>query len=139
MTNSIKHHDHSDEGDFCEWQVYKAVLYFFLLMLYKTPPYNIDWLCAVAILHFFTHLRWIWVFPFIKSKTPLTRTIMNLKKKMITNKNIINVRTQFKKKKKRWFNVPCFILSKTFNPLSNVECFKSHVKTSKVRFFVGHQ
>jgi hypothetical protein len=29
-------------------------------MLYKTPPYNIDWLCAVAILHFFTHLRWIY-------------------------------------------------------------------------------
>jgi hypothetical protein len=56
----------------------QTVLYFFLLMLYKLSPCHIFWLCAVVFLLFLIHLRQFFVYPFIKSNTPLTSVRMNL-------------------------------------------------------------
>jgi hypothetical protein len=44
-------HDHSVEGDLANANSAQTVLYFFLLMLYKTSTCKIFWLCAVVFFH----------------------------------------------------------------------------------------
>ncbi len=59
----------------------KVILYFFLLMLYKTSTCKIFWLCAVVVF-FTTFIHWRHFFFFLsicKSNIPLTNVIMNLK------------------------------------------------------------
>jgi hypothetical protein len=77
-------HDHSVEGDLANANSEKNVLYFFLLMLYKTSTCKIFWLCAVVFFTTFIHWRQFFVFcvfflSICKSNIPLTSVIMNLK------------------------------------------------------------
>jgi hypothetical protein len=45
----MQNHDHSVEGDLANANSAQTVLYFFLLMLYKTSTCKIFWLCAVFV------------------------------------------------------------------------------------------
>jgi hypothetical protein len=56
ITSSIQNHDDSVEGDLANANSVQTVLYFFLLMLYRTSTCKIFWLCAVG---FFSQLLFI--------------------------------------------------------------------------------
>ena len=52
VTSSIKHNDHSVEGDFGEYQFcINRFVFLSFLMLYKASTCKLFWLCAVVFFH----------------------------------------------------------------------------------------